>query len=222
MFITKKRAYCAWIPSRRPTEAQRRGPERNCLRCPGLRAATARSRSARALLRSRLRIRKGWVLNAFRAANGVPEFARIPARVSGSMQRRFPPRAVQLQPAAQPLAPAGLRPAPLAAPNPQGLGAQRIQSRERGAGIRQNSGQSERFHAAAVRTTGSAVAARRNRSLPQRSRSAPLAAPNPQAPGAQHTAFRPVPGSTRQAGRTPQGQGVSFAWPRRCPCCRSA
>jgi hypothetical protein len=145
VFITKKRAYCAWIPSRRPTEAQRRGPERNCLRCPGLRAATARSRSARALLRSRLRIRKGWVLNAFRAANGVPEFARIPARVSGSMQRRFPPRAVQLQPAAQPLAPAGLRPAPLAAPNPQGLGAQRIQSRERGAGIRQNSGQSKRF-----------------------------------------------------------------------------
>ena len=137
-------------------------------------AATARSRSACALIRSRLRTRKSCALDitlsdrpgvqpgkqtairkrcaliAFRAANGAPEFARIPARMSGQ---------------------------------PRDCDARALRS------------------TALVAEAGRLEMTARSRSscaLPE------LAAPNPQELSAQRSAFRPARSSTWQAGRNPE------------------
>jgi hypothetical protein len=131
--------------------------------------ATARSRQACGWLRSRRRMRKP-LRARIRSREQRPEFARIPAGVSGQCKpsvvvcsppgnlpaikwrdcKTTPhPAAVTSQPLRRdapplrPLAPASLRLAPLAALNPQA--AARLGSEPRTEdGIRQNSGRSER------------------------------------------------------------------------------
>ena len=105
------------------------------------------------------RTRRHW----FRAANGVPAFGRTPARVSGLLQRLV--RTVHLPDrSAWYLACCAGRsfPRPSAAPL-AALNAQDAQSairrswpRERGAGVRQNAGRSERFASAVHRRDSSA------------------------------------------------------------------